>query len=315
MAVFLGYLSAVELWRSGLPFSRQGASRAKPQPNSIPRFESLAAPGAEAAFAGEGLVHLVVADAASRGKAERIAYHVWNGPDRSFARVAPGVYASAPEACFLQLATVLPLVDLVLLGFELCGTYALDPKDPEGFRTRDRPLATVAALARFASKMEGAHGCKRARRALRYVMDGSASPMESVLAMLLCLPSSLGGYGLRRPRLNCEVVVDGAVGRARRIVRRCDLYWPEARLAVEYESDAHHLGSGDFARDSARRTELAREDVFVVTVAKGQVLDARKLDEVARALAKRLGQRRRCSRADQMARRYELRAALLAFPR
>ena len=34
---------------------------------------------------------------------------------------------SAPEFCFLQMAGCLSLVQLIQLGFELCGTYAVDP--------------------------------------------------------------------------------------------------------------------------------------------------------------------------------------------
>lgn len=214
----------------------------------------------------------------------------------------------------MQMATVLPVVELILLGFELCGTYALDPDDPQGFRNRERALTTVAALNRFVAKMEGMHGCKRAKRALRFVIDGSASPMESVLAMLLWLPSSFGGYGLRRPRLNYEVTVAStASGSTRKINRRCDLYWPESKLAVEYESDLCHTGSEDILRDSVRRTELAKENVRVITVTKEQLFDARKLDEVAHALARRMGMRIRCSRSDWMMRRYELRMKLLTF--
>lgn len=316
MAVFLGYRSGIEAWRSGCIPAHAKASRAKPQAKAVPN----AAQVWETDFAARGVradrVHLVVADAAARGKASRVAYHVWKGPasGASFVRVAPGVYVGTPEACFAQMATELSVVELILLGFELCSTYALDPDDPHGFLSRGQSLTTVADLDRFVAKMEGMHGCKRAKRALRFVIDGSASPMESALAMLLWLPTSFGGYGLRRPRLNYEVTVVGtASGSTRKINRRCDLYWPESKLAVEYESDLCHTGPDNILRDSVRRTELAKEDVHVITVTKEQLLDARKLDEVAHALARLLGMRLRCSRTDWMTRRFELRAKLLTF--
>lgn len=257
---------------------------------------------------------LVVPDAASRGKSRGLECHVWKAPagTQSFVRVGEGIYASRAEACFLQMATRLDRVRLVLLAYELCGTYALDESHPGGFRTREKPLTSVAALRRFSQKAAGAKGSRQALEALRFVADGSASPMESVLAMLLCLSTARGGYGLPLPRLNHLVKmpddVRRATGRARCF---CDLCWPEAKLAVEYESDAFHDSEADIARDSKRRAALARAGYAVVTVTWAQVRDARELDEVARVLAKHLGKRLRIARVDWLSRRYELRRAIV----
>lgn len=231
---------------------------------------------------------------------------------KSFARVGEGIYASRTEACFLQMATRLSPVRLVLLGYELCGAYALDESHPNGFRAREKPLTNVASLRRFAQKAAGMKGSRQALEALRFVADGSASPMESVLAMLLCLSTARGGYGLPLPRLNHLVRmpddVRKATGRARCF---CDLCWPEAKLAVEYESDLFHSEAADIARDSKRRAALARAGYAVVTVTWAQVNDARELDGVARVLTRHLGKRLRITRSDWMTRRFELRNELL----
>ena len=47
-------------------------------------------------------------------------------PKGAFHSAGRNLYVSSPELCFLQLARDVPLHDLALIGFELCGMYALD---------------------------------------------------------------------------------------------------------------------------------------------------------------------------------------------
>lgn len=270
-------------------------------------------------IAGEPL-HLVVADAASRGYAKGVRCHACAAafPPGSFVRAADDVCVSSPSLLFLQMATILSLVELVELGFELCGSYAMDPSDERGFRSR-APLASARSLGKFVARAKGMHGAKKAARAVGFVADGAASPMESVTAMLLCLPSSMGGYGFELPVLNRPVGVTAATGAegitasradsAKRCI--CDLYWPRARVAIEYDSDMFHVGAERAAHDSKRRASLSRAGVSVVSVTRSQVYDARAFDEVACAVARLMGRRLRIRRADWMAQRFELRSQLL----
>ena len=146
-------------------------------------------------------------------------------PERSFVDAGEGFLMSTPEFCFLQMANRLSLARLIMLGYELCGTYVLVDKGPAP--RRDAPLTTVAKLRTFIEGTSNARGRKKALRALRYVLDRSASPMESALAMLLCLPYGLGGYGLPEPRLNYHVDVPPSFrAMADRKHCVCDLCWP-----------------------------------------------------------------------------------------
>lgn len=135
---------------------------------------------------------------------------------------------STPEFCFLQMAGCLSLVQLIQLGFELCGTYALVGGAPAVRRAA--PLTTKVKLAAFVEQSSGARGCKKAARAVRYVQDGAASPMETMLAMMLCLPYGLGGYGLEKPLINHRVDVPSSskAGRSRVLRMRSLLAGGEA---------------------------------------------------------------------------------------
>ena len=51
-------------------------------------------------------------------------------PERSFVDAGEGFLMSTPEFCFLQMANRLSLARLIMLGYELCGTYVLVDKGP-----------------------------------------------------------------------------------------------------------------------------------------------------------------------------------------
>ena len=213
-------------------------------------------------------------------------------PERSFVDAGEGFLMSTPEFCFLQMANRLSLARLIMLGYELCGTYVLVDKGPAP--RRDAPLTTVAKLRTFIEGTSNARGRKKALRALRYVLDRSASPMESALAMLLCLPYGLGGYGLPEPRLNYHVDVPPSFrAMADRKHCVCDLCWPESKLAAEYDSELHHVDPERRESDARRRSTLITLGFTVVTVSKGQVMDSGAFNRLAHQLATRLGKRLR----------------------
>ena len=71
-------------------------------------------------------------------------------------------------------------------------------------------LASLPMLPRSAVSFPataGIYGARRAARYARYVQDCSASPMETNLFLLLCLPTSEGGYGLPLPELNADLPI------------------------------------------------------------------------------------------------------------
>lgn len=123
-------------------------------------------------------------------------------PSGSFVRVdvpgLDGVYAASPELVFRQIAAKHSLLEAVYVGYALCSSYRVDGHVDGGIAIRegdDAPLTTVSRIGAYLRKTEGSYGCAKARRALSYVREGSASPTESALAMGLSLPACLGGFG------------------------------------------------------------------------------------------------------------------------
>jgi len=185
---------------------------------------------------------------------------------------------------------------LIELGYEMCGSYSLpvagDQKTPgRGFYNR-LPLSNIKKLTEFIASMPGFKGRKKAARALRFILDGSASPMETKLSILLTLPYKLGGFGLPMPELNVRI-------KPRKTDRRttgkefyvCDLFWPDKDVAVEYDSNLFHTGSAHITDDSKKRNALKAMGIGVITVTTQQIYDNSEFEMAARTIAKDLDKR------------------------
>ena len=222
-------------------------------------------------------------------------------PDGCFVVVDEGINVASPEFCFLQMARELDLIELIELGYELCGTYSLVDDDSTSEnqankKSKEKPpqLTSIKRLLSFIDRMQGAAGRNKALQALCYIAEGAASPMETKLAMFMTLPSRLGGYSLPIPELNGKVVPPKTV---RRSLSQgsfyCDLYWREFNVAVEYDSDEHHTDSVHIAKDAIKRNALALCGTFVITMTKRQIRSTVELERVARLVAKSIGFRLR----------------------
>ncbi|MDR1082625.1 MAG: hypothetical protein LBL27_02000 [Coriobacteriales bacterium] len=234
-------------------------------------------------------------------------------PDGSFFDTGHGILVSSPELCYLQMAETLSLLDLIKLGFEFCGTYRRDndADNDVGFRA-ELALTSKSKIAAFLARMPGARGHKLAVKALSYVLDNSASPMETVLALMLCLPYRLGGYGFPAPQMNHRVSVTQEAKKAsKKHYYLCDLFWPDAKLDLEYDSNAYHANAIRIAEDSSRRNALAYMGVSVITVTGNQIGNDLEMHRVTQLLSKSLQKRIRCSDRSFFKRRMALRENLL----
>lgn len=251
-------------------------------------------------------LHVLIADKKFRRRAKEVQCHVWKKslPQGAILDIGGDVYVSSPEFCFVQMAQSLSLLQTIELGYDLCGRYHISKNEI----TLVEPLTTVAKLESFVSQMHNVHGIRKTSRALPYVVDNSASPMETRLVMLLCLPYKLGGYGLSRPLLNYRVDLTAAKYYV------CDLMWPEECLALEYDSDQFHTNERNIGHDSIKRTHLARAGVTVYSVTRSQIQSRYEVDVLARLLAQHMGKRIRVSEPQFSRARYELRNSLRLAP-
>jgi very-short-patch-repair endonuclease len=136
-----------------------------------------------------------------------------------------GIRVSAPAQVFLELASLLNLVELVVVGDALVKQGRVSPE------------ALVEAARTFSGT-----GAVLARRAASYVRAGVDSPMESRLRMMIVLA------GLAEPTVALRInYPDG------RLRYRLDLSYPELKLAVEYDGRQHAEDTtqweGDVERD------------------------------------------------------------------
>ena len=105
----------------------------------------------------------------------------------------------------------------------------------------DRHLS-LPGFGGYVAAHHGVHGVVKARQVLPHLEPRSESPMESRLRMLLVL------NGLDRPEAQASLCDAGGA-----FVARVDLYYPEARLALEYDGEQHR---GQLTADNRRQNRL-----------------------------------------------------------
>ncbi len=268
-------------------------------------------------------IHAFVPSRAKGTSTKHLVTHVHGGlvPHGAMLDLGHGVCICAPHLVFMRMAANADLVDAVVIGMELCGMYSLwrlapaflDSYYREAPETRDYTFdlpkaTTLSRIEGFVERQQGQRGAVGARAALRWVLDNSASPMETATYLLLCLPKRLGGYGLPKPVLNPKINVSNPDGTK---VRYPDLFWLGANIDVEYNSDKAHGGDWARYRDSKREVELTVGSVRVLPLTRHQLMSVDGFDAFAQGLRKMLGVRSRRNDAAWAYRRDELRQKLL----
>lgn len=315
MTICLAHISALRYWRAvrcGLapaPKPTRASLLAKTNRSEVGALRSV--PWAQNIL-GDAL-HIAVSTQGGKRNRPGIVCHCLSGLNLrgEILRIESGIFVLSPRATFLQLSGAIPLESLAILAFELCGLYSMSPCDSSFVSAN--PLTTVDTLASFVRLNGGYAGCARGRKALGFVADRSASPAESRLAALLCAKQTLGGYGLPLPKMNWRVDV---VGEGRKCTPHryfvLDLYWSNAKLDVEYDSDAFHASSAGIASDAERRNALHAMGYSVITVTNAQLSSSDSFDDAALGIAHALGVRVRHTCSAWGRRRLLLRRGLLA---
>ena len=231
-------------------------------------------------------------------------YPLWNG-----------VFVVSPELCFVQMCRSLPFFESIELGMELCGTYALRPDSAEGMAQRDYALVKASSLKRRIESWQGLKGLVMARKAAKYIVGGSASPMETKLFMLLCLPLQYGGYNLGLPELNPKFdLTREEIEIVRRSSVKPDMLWRKHRLVIEYDGRQHEEKSQS-NYDAMRKTILEGRGYTVRQVKRQQLYNPLAFHSFACSVASFLGVRQRPMTLKHQLAREELRSVLLSDSR
>ena len=302
MKTFTSHQTALEYWRLHFPLDSELGSTvsaslaeecASRKPDVLDAVqETFRIPGKP--------VDVLVFDSDVRRPSDQVTCHTWRTsiPDGAFYRVG-SMYVSSPEFVFLQMAPSLTMPQLIALGCELCGTYTLLPaaiRHPSALDDqppRIAPLTNTGKLANFIAQADKARGLVKARRALKYILDNSRSPMETMTYLLLSLPPRLGGYGLPQPVLNQTIELDAE---ARTIAQaghaEGDLCWRDCKLDIEYNGEVH-ADPIRMKRDAGRRAGIEHMGWRVITITGPQVFDIAAFEVIATEAAGRMRKRLR----------------------
>ena len=171
-------------------------------------------------------VHVSVLAAADRRPRARLKSHLV--PAGAHVATYKGLRVSGPFQMFLELASLLYLVDLVVVADAMLRVFDIE----------------AGRLVAECARMSGRHAAA-ARCAGALARDGVDSPMETRLRLLIVLA------GLPEPTVNHTVRADDG-----EMILRFDLSYPELRLAVEYDGRQHAEDDRQWQRDLRRREDL-----------------------------------------------------------
>ena len=285
MKVFISHTSAYEFWKQTTLLPSGDVAMPKEMPYvTNAAVEQIYNHG----FNRQSRISITVSKPNVKSKNKNVKFHVnQKAPTRNkYIKLDENVAISSPETCFYELAGILTKTQLIYAAYTLCGNFAICKGE-----LKERPCVTdVKRIKRYLLTIKDSKRRAKALSALRYVSDGSRSPMESFAAMAFCIPRKLGGYRIELPKMNYRIEA-GSKSMVMRKFFLCDLYWPRARVAVEYDSNDFHFSSEKLQLDAARRSGLALCKVQTLVLTSRQLFSLGFFDECARALGASLGKR------------------------
>ena len=267
-----------------------------------------------AKFCAADKIHVLLSSKEKRRNYSSVCAHVLTQeiPSASLYMVSNDVVVCSPELALLQLASEKSIPEIAKMACELTAAFGLfqdanKPSEVEGTQLRRgtkiverRPVVHLQDLYDFAAQLHQVRGKSKFCNAIKYVPSGSAaSPMEICLALVLCLPSACGGFGLPKPEFNGDVLLSNKAATIYGHSKcSCDLLWRDKSVDVEYNSDAIHANSVQMLHDSERTLALKKDGYNVVGVTKAQLFDVQRVRQVAGQIAGMLGRRIRTQRVN-----------------
>ncbi|MBS3180219.1 MULTISPECIES: endonuclease domain-containing protein [unclassified Pseudoclavibacter] len=182
-----------------------------------------------------------------------------------------GVLTLSPATLLAQLAGRLDLTRTVEFADALRTSFECYPG-----RSPLAPMHSLGELREVAKRWKGRPGAANLRAALELSREGSESPKETELRLLIM------GAGFPEPVIQFKLSVPG-YGNA-----RIDLAYVRHKIAIEYEGEGHFLDAAAARRDLERTEALQRAGWRVIRVTDTDLRWPRNLFEsIRRALAER----------------------------
>ena len=183
-------------------------------------------------------------------------------------------------------------VEAIRMLTEFSGTYRMPSRPEEQTLYGMPPALERSSLVSFLESQPAIRGGMKGRSVAALAFDGSASPMETALALLLTLPVAMGGFGIGRPELN-KPILPGIQNRALSSQEEmvADLCWPDKQLIIEYDSHEWHGSAGPrhLAHDRSRANSLTALGWRMLTVGYEQISTVQGAGLLARQVAALLG--------------------------
>lgn len=159
------------------------------------------------------------------------------------ASVARGLPATSPPRTLVDLARDLPLFDAVA----------------EVDMGLNRGVAGLSQLEEYVAQHPDGYRAARVRRVVALAEPKSESPMETLLRLILVFG------GLPRP-----VAQESLHDQSGVFVGRADLYYPEARLVLEYDGATHQVS---LAQDNRRQNRILSSGFRMLRFTAGDLRD------------------------------------------
>ena len=172
----------------------------------------------------------------------------------------------------------------------MCSAYSLGTGSSTSYNERFA-LTSTERLKQFFNSITRCDGLALARKAIQCVRDGCRSPMETAFVMMLTLPKSEGGLGIKGIETDYEVQVTAA---AKNLTRRkkffMDAYLKKSRTDIEYNG-FYHDAEEDRAIDEERKNALASMGYGIITVSRYSFMHASSFVRVMEAIQRKEGVR------------------------
>ena len=206
-------------------------------------------------------------------------------PPHSVMRLREGLYTAAPGLVFTRLACGRSEASCAEMGMNLCARYYLEWQS-KSIRARTGFLTTPEELGSYVAGAKDLKGCRKALKALRWVLPNSGSPMETKMALIFRMPLGKGGFALPFDAMNFDVRSGKHTCLCEQSLYCIDMVSSKLKVGLEYDGWEYHL---DITKDMRRRNALLAMGWEIFPLDKTILNDAEATEKLGYQVAKRMG--------------------------